>query len=66
MFPALIPLILQGALDVSAEKDKAYFTEKIEKMLGCKFSEASFLESAALLMHESLALVIDQAGQSQL
>ena len=42
VFPALIRLILQGALDVSAEKDKQYFIEKMEKLLGCKFSEASF------------------------
>ena len=42
MFPSLLPLILQGALDVSADKDKDYFISKKEKQLGCKFQEVVF------------------------
>jgi hypothetical protein len=37
--PTLLPLLAQGSLDVSADKDKDFSSNKIEKLTGMKLTE---------------------------
>ncbi|DBB11268.1 TPA: hypothetical protein ACH3X3_006705 [Trebouxia sp. C0006] len=37
--PTLLPILAQGSLDVSADKDKDFFSNKIEKLTSMKFTE---------------------------
>ncbi len=43
--PTLLPLLAQGSLDVSADKDKDFFISKIEKLTSMKFNQVCQLIS---------------------
>ncbi len=43
--PTLLPLLAQGSLDVSADKDKDFFINKIEKLTSMKLNEVHQLIS---------------------
>lgn len=43
--PTLLPILAQGSLDVSADKDKDFFSNKIEKLTSMKFTEVCHLIS---------------------
>jgi len=43
--PTLLPLLAQGSLDVSADKDKDFFINKIGKLTSMKLNEVHQLIS---------------------